>query len=254
MVSFILGGVVTSLVASLFGFRLSISRDPGSPAKHNSESTETSKSGANQISNGCSHTESTEKQQVKEESPINNYPKRNGTAASKNTRMSYTQADVVAVVGKHNLCCGIFKNPCDKQTHFYKYRYRVKKKPGATNDAVESKEDECPVELRNIAAVIRLWGKHWENISNIKICPYACYVLEDESKWLSRLEGQQEDCQNKYGCRISFQDVEFISNVDRNIFDNLSKRILESSISEDDLTYFNGKDDSNDIDKSYFDL
>ena len=38
-----------------------------------------------------------------------------------------------------------------------------------------------------------------------------------------RLEGQQEDCQNKYGCRISFQDVEFISNVDRNIFDNLSK-------------------------------
>ena len=62
----------------------------------------------------------------------------------------------------------------------------VKKKPGTTTDAGESKEDECPVELRNIAAVIRLWGKHWENISNIKICPYACYVLEDESKWLSR--------------------------------------------------------------------
>ena len=41
-----------------------------------------------------------------------------------NKIMSYTQADVVAVVGKHNLCCGIFKNPCDKQTHFYKYRYR----------------------------------------------------------------------------------------------------------------------------------
>ena len=38
-----------------------------------------------------------------------------------------------------------------------------------------------------------------------------------------RLEGQQEDCQNKYGCRISFQDVEFIPKVDRNIFDNLSK-------------------------------
>ena len=136
----------------------------------------------------------------------------------------------------------------------------VKKKPGTTTDAGESKEDECPVELRNIAAVIRLWGKHWENISNIKICPYACYVLEEESKWLSRyssylivfqfasfklmifrasymyihyhhrLEGQQEDCQNKYGCRISFQDVEFISNVDRNIFDNLSKvRSIESS-------------------------
>ena len=38
-----------------------------------------------------------------------------------------------------------------------------------------------------------------------------------------RLEGQQEDCQNKYGCRISFQDVEFIAKVDRNIFDSLSK-------------------------------
>jgi hypothetical protein len=211
-------------------------------------------SGSRDIDNRNPNNESTEKQHVKEESPFHNYPTRKGTASLKNTRMSYTQADVVAVVGKHNLCCGIFKNPCDKQTHFFKYRYRVKKKPGATNDASESSEDECPVELRNIAAVIRLWGKHWENISNIKICPYACYVLEDESKWLSRLEGQQEDCQNKYGCRISFQDVEFIPKVDRNIFDNLSKRILESSISQDDLTYFNGKDDSNDIDKSYFDL
>lgn len=56
----------------------SFCRDSDSPKKHNSESTETSKSVANQISNGCSHTESTEKQQVKEESLVHNYPKRNG--------------------------------------------------------------------------------------------------------------------------------------------------------------------------------
>ena len=56
-------------------------RDPDSSSKHHSESTETSKIGANQISNGCSHTESTEKQQVKEESPVHNHPKRNGTNA-----------------------------------------------------------------------------------------------------------------------------------------------------------------------------
>ena len=58
-------------------------RGPDSPTKHNSESTETSKIGANQISNGCSHTESTEKQQVKEESPFHNYPTRKGTASLK---------------------------------------------------------------------------------------------------------------------------------------------------------------------------
>ena len=29
---------------------------------------------------------------------------------------------------------------------------------------------------------------------------------------------------------------------------------MDSSVSEDDLIYFNGKDDSNDIDKTYFDL
>ena len=58
-------------------------RDPDSPTKHNSESNETSKIGANQISNGYSHTELTEKQQVKEESPIYNYPTRKGTTVSK---------------------------------------------------------------------------------------------------------------------------------------------------------------------------
>ena len=51
--------------------------------KHNCESNETSKIGANQISNGCSHTESTERQQVKEESPVYNYPTRKGTTVSK---------------------------------------------------------------------------------------------------------------------------------------------------------------------------
>ena len=41
-----------------------------------------------------------------------------------------------------------------------------------------------------------------------------------------RLEGQQEDCQNKYGCRISFQDVEFIPKQDQNNFNHLSKVII----------------------------
>ena len=61
----------------------SFCRDPDSSTKHNSESNETSKIGANQISNGCSHTESTERQQVKEESPVHNYPTRNGKTSLK---------------------------------------------------------------------------------------------------------------------------------------------------------------------------
>ena len=32
------------------------------------------------------------------------------------------------------------------------------------------------------------------------------------------------------------------------------QRIMDSYITEDDLIYFNGKDDSNDVDKTYFDL
>ena len=37
---------------------------------------------------------------------------------------SYISADVVTLVDKRDICCAIFKNPCDKQTHFYRYRYR----------------------------------------------------------------------------------------------------------------------------------
>ena len=47
-------------------------------------------------------------------------------------------------------------------------------------------EDDCPTELRNIAAAIRLWGKLWSNINNIKICQSSCSALEEESKWLTR--------------------------------------------------------------------
>ena len=61
----------------------SFCRDPDSSTKHNSESNETSKIGANQISTSYSHTESTEKQQVIEEIPVYNYPSRKGTTVSK---------------------------------------------------------------------------------------------------------------------------------------------------------------------------
>ena len=60
----------------------------------------------------------------------------------------------------------------------------------------------------------------------VSICIFKINVFHESYMYIldpHRLEGQQEDCQNKYGCRISFQDVEFIPKVDRNIFDNLSK-------------------------------
>ena len=65
--------------------------------------------------------------------------------------------------------------------HYFIY-WLVKKKP----EGVQNAEEDCPVELRNIAAAIRLWGKLWSNISNVKICQSSCSALEEESKWLTR--------------------------------------------------------------------
>lgn len=248
ILTFIFGGVVTSLLVSVFGIGILTQKYDGNAkaiANPNPVSTDDENKTSDNISDSKHNLPNNEINNYKMDQNISN-----GIKSPIKNVTSYTCADIVTVVNKHNVCCAIFKNPCDKQTHFYKYRYRVKKKP----EGVQNAEDDCPTELRNIAAAIRLWGKCWSNISNIKICQSSCSVLEEESKWLTRLEGQQEDCQNKYGCRISFQDVEFIPKQDQNNFNHLSKRIMDSSISEDDLIYFNGKDDSNDIDRTYFDL
>jgi len=242
ILTFIFGGVFTGLLVSVFGMGILTQRtDSATKLDTNQDSKVEEVDTSPSIQNTKPNLQKTEIETI--DYKINNN-KINGVTTPIKHVTSYTCADIVTVVGKHNVCCAIFKNPCDKQTHFYKYRYRVKK----------NTEDDCPTELRNIAAAIRLWGKLWSNINNIKICQSSCSALEEESKWLTRLEGQQEDCQNKYGCRISFEDAEFISKQDRQNFDQLSKRIMDSSVSEDDLIYFNGKDDSNDIDKTYFDL
>jgi len=119
---------------------------------------------------------------------------------------------------------------------------------------LKGKDDDCPLEIRNIGAAIKLWGKHWENIRNIKIFEAKASEIEEPSVWLSRLEDQQEDCQNKYGCRISLQDFEYISSIESKVFKDLTKKILESCLSHDDLIYFSGADDSNIINKHYFDI
>jgi len=153
----------------------------------------------------------------------------------------YPSADVVTFVSKMRVCGAIFKNPEDKQTHFYRYR-------------LKGKDDDCPLEIRNIGAAIKLWGKHWENINNIKIFEAKASEIEEPSVWLSRLEDQQEDCQNKYGCRISLQDFEYISSIEKRVFKDLTRKIIDCCLSEDDLVYFSGADDSSIINKHYFDI
>lgn len=153
----------------------------------------------------------------------------------------FPSADVVTFVSPMRVCGAIFKNPEDRQTHFYRYR-------------LKGKDDDCPLEIRNIGAAIKLWGKHWENINNIKIFEAKASEIEEPSLWLSRLENQQEDCQNKYGCRISFQDFEFISSIEKKVYKDLRRKILDSCMSEDDIIYFSGSDDSSIINKHYFDI
>jgi len=160
----------------------------------------------------------------------------------------FPSADVVTFVAPNRVCGAIFKNPSNKSTHFYRYRLRGAKNGEATT------HDECPLEIRNIGAAIRLWGKYWDVITNIKIFEAKATEIEEPTKWLTRLEEQQEDCQNKYGCRISLQDFAYISTIEKRVFTDLSKKIADSSVSEDDIIYFNGQDDSNVINKHFFDM
>ena len=159
------------------------------------------------------------------------------------SRTNFPSADVVTFATSNRICGAIFKNPTTKCTHFYRYRLK-----GSGDN------DDCPLQIRNIGAAIRLWGRYFNSISNIKISEVRAAEIEEPSKWLSKLEEQQQDCQNKYGCRISLQDFEFISAIEKRVFSDLSKKILESCISEDDLIYFNGQDDSNLMSRQYFDV
>lgn len=168
----------------------------------------------------------------------NGVKSRDGTAA---TNHSFHNADIVTFVSPMRICGAIFKNPEDKSTHFYRYRLR-------------KIDDDCPLEIRNIGAAIKLWGQQWENFDNIKIFEVRASEIEEPTEWLSRLEDKQEDCQNKYGCRISLEDFEFINNIEKKVFKDLSKKIIDASMSEDDLIYFSGIDDSNIINKHYFDI
>lgn len=251
ILTFIFGGVVTTLLVSVFGIGILTQSKQRVDTNTSNNSNQIPKVEGNKSSNVIhDNNENIQKSDTSLIEHTKNDNMTNGIKSPIKHVTSYTCAEIITVVNKHNVCVAIFKNPCDQKTHFYKYRYRVKKKP----EGVQNTEEDCPVELRNIAAAIRLWGKLWSNISNVKICQSSCSALEEESKWLTRLEGQQEDCQNKYGCRVSFVDAEFISKQDQSNFNQLSKRIMDSYITEDDLIYFNGKDDSNDVDKTYFDL
>lgn len=155
----------------------------------------------------------------------------------------YDSAEVVTFVSRMNICCAIFKNPADHRTHYYRKRFKVPK-------------DEVPIptELRNIAASFRVWGKHWERIHHIKICQKSCASLEEPSKAVHRLEDQREDCQNKFGCRISLQDFDTLGTLDKKVLGDLLEKIHNNFVSEDDLAYFNLQDDSEAVDKYYFDL
>jgi hypothetical protein len=69
-----------------------------------------------------------------------------------------------------------------------------------------------------------------------------------------RLEDQREDCQNKYGCKITLQDFEALGATDKKVLADLLDKINNNFVSEDDLEYFNLQDDSELIGKFYFDL
>ena len=44
------------------------------------------------------------------------------------------------------------------------------------------------------------------------------------------------------------------NSVEKKVFKDLTRKILESCMSEDDLIYFSGMDDSSIMDKNYFDI
>ena len=47
--------------------------------------------------------------------------------------------------------------------------------------------DGCPLEIRNIAATLRLWGSNWEYINMIRISEPECSSFEEPTtKWVQR--------------------------------------------------------------------
>ena len=49
-------------------------------------------------------------------------------------------------------------------------------------------DDDCPLEIRNIGAAIKLWGQQWENFDNIKIFEVRASEIEEPTEWLSRYD------------------------------------------------------------------
>ena len=84
----------------------------------------------------------------------------------------------------------------------------------------------------------------------------AAIMLNPSSiKWRHfRLEDQREDCQTKFGCRIEFMDFHMMKDPDKKVFSNLSQKIVENCISEDDFHYFQLQDDTHKVQKTFFDL
>merc|ERR1719483_477196 len=156
---------------------------------------------------------------------------------------NFESANIVTCSRDDNTCVAIFKNPLDRKTHFYRTRLR-----GNLCDS------GCPIQFRNIAATLRLWGSSMENISSLRICELNCECFEVSSKWVSRLDDQKNDCQTKFGCRIDFTDFAILKATDKNNLHNLSQKIMENCISEDDLEYFKLQDDTYLVQKSFFDL
>merc|ERR1712004_964391 len=157
------------------------------------------------------------------------------------TNVNYDGANIMTAKGPGNICVAIFKNPVDHKTHFYRTR-------------LKGEFDDCPLEFRNIAASLRLWGKMWDRINDIKIYETSCENFENPSKWVSRLDDQREDCQTKFGCRIQFMDFAMMKDSDRKVLGDLSQKILENCISEDDMEYFRLQDDTSLMQKTFFDL
>ena len=69
-----------------------------------------------------------------------------------------------------------------------------------------------------------------------------------------RLDDQREDCQTKFGCRIQFMDFAMMKDSDRKVLGDLSQKILDNCISEDDMEYFRLQDDTSLMQKTFFDL
>lgn len=112
----------------------------------------------------------------------------------------------------------------------------------------------------NFQLVARLRGEPCaiiESLASTRLAKCAKFLQDFSANVFfhyCRLEALQEELGSRQGCQISFQDLNFINVVERKVFNDLSNRIMDCSVSEDDLMYFSGQDDSNLMDKTLFDL